>query len=450
MPRLVNVLALVFGILAAGVPWTAAGAQPLTPERAVELALRNNAQVIGAEAGVIEARGGVYGAYAGVLPSLSASLSRVESRTDAGVSFVPDSTGRLVATPPFDSEFQSTDPSVSANWSALRLSNWADLSSARKSLTASQLSRDATRNDVALSARRQFYEVVRSIKLADVSAGALRLARDDERRVRALFEVGSVSKSDLLKAQVRSAQSQLDQLTARNLVTTQRIALATLVGVAEAQLGELDTVLTFQPQSYDEAELLAEASRARPDLRAAETDLSAARSNLTAARLGRLPYVTASGSVSFNPESRNTRTLGGFETTIEGQSDRELSAQVALRWDVFDGLATDARVAAARGRVRRAEENRNALQRNLAGEVRQALLAYHEAVERDSVASRAVESATENLKLTQEKYNVGSGTILELIDAQVQLQRAQSDQVSALAAIRVAEAQIDRVRGRPR
>ena len=66
------------------------------------------------------------------------------------------------------------------------------------------------------------------------------------------------------------------------------------------------------------------------------------------------------------------------------------------------------------------------------------------------MAQGAIESAAENLKLTQQKYNVGSATILELIDAQVQLQRAQSDGVSALAAIRVAEAQIDRVRGRAR
>ena len=67
---------------------------------------------------------------------------------------------------------------------------------------------DAARNDVALSVRRQFYEVVKAVKLAEVAEGSLQLSRDDERRVKAMFEVGSVSKSDLLKAQVRSAQSE--------------------------------------------------------------------------------------------------------------------------------------------------------------------------------------------------------------------------------------------------
>ena len=116
--------------------------------------------------------------------------------------------------------------------------------------------------------------------------------------------------------------------------------------------------------------------------------------------------------------------------------------------DLFDGFAMDARSAAARARLMRARDTRDALRRNLEGEVHQALLAYNEAVQRDQVARRALDSATESLKLTREKYNVGSATILELIDAQVQLQRAQSDGVSALAAIRVAEAQIDRARGR--
>jgi outer membrane protein TolC len=50
--------------------------------------------------------------------------------------------------------------------------------------------------------------------------------------------------------------------------------------------------------------------------------------------------------------------------------------------------------------------------------------------------------------LNQQKYNVGSSTILELINAQVQLQQASSQRVTALAVIKIAEARIERVRGR--
>jgi outer membrane protein TolC len=64
------------------------------------------------------------------------------------------------------------------------------------------------------------------------------------------------------------------------------------------------------------------------------------------------------------------------------------------------------------------------------------------------VARRSFESSEESLKLIQQKYNVGSATILELITAQVSLQRAANTYVAALAQIKVAEAAIKRVRGR--
>jgi outer membrane protein len=268
-----------------------------------------------------------------------------------------------------------------------------------------------------------------------------------------MFEVGSVSKADLLRAQVRTAQSERDQLTSRHNVIVQRINLATLMGIREAELGEVDTVLVAAPQTYDEAALLAEAAQNRPDIKAADADLRAAKASLNAARMARLPYVTASGQITFETRSRN-RNIADIPPEVReptsdfsNESDRQHSAQLALRWDVFNLGQIDARISSARARVLRSQETYDALQRNLASEVHQQILAYAEATEGNRVAQRGLESARENLKLTQEKYNVGSATILDLIDAQVQLQNAANDLVRALAAIRVVEAQIKRVRG---
>lgn len=430
---------------------TNAGAAPLTADDAVRLALQKNAQVIGAEASVLEARSGLYGSMTGLLPSVRGSLSRSNSITTknqtSGVDFLGGQPFPYSNT--IDQESHGTTPSVSGSWPLLNLSNWSGYSSARNAMRAAQHGRQATRNDVALTVRQQFYEVVKAVRLDEVAAGALRLARDDERRVRALFEVGSVSKSDLLKAQVATAQSELDSLNAHQTTVAQRVALAELLGIRESEMADVDTVLTIQARSYDESSLLAEAKKNRPDVLAAEREASAAHASLNSARFAHLPYVTATGVMQFNTKSRGVTTVEGTVLpSLRSETDRFTGATLALNWDVFDGMATAARVSSARARVLRAEESKSALTRNLQSDVEQALLAYREALERDRVARRALDSATENLKLTQEKYNVGSATILELIDAQVQLQRAQSDGVSALAAIRVAEAQIDRVRGR--
>jgi outer membrane protein TolC len=436
-------------VLGAMLAAATAGAQPLTADRAVALALSKNSQVIAAEAGILDARSGLYGAYSSLLPQVQASLNRsgqwaknVTGNQAFGGFVTPSQTIS-------ESETYSTTPDISGTWAPLNLSSISSLFSARGGVRAAALRRSAARNDVVLIVRRQFYAVVQAIQQSQVNTEALRLARDDERRVNALFEVGSVSKSDLLQARVRTAQSELDSLTARQQISIQRIRLAEVVGVAEAELGEVDTVLTVSETTYDEEALVAEAERARPDVRAREQELAASKASLRAANFARLPYIGMSGSAQFNPTSSSRLELpDGSVQSTRRETDRVLSAGIGLNWDVFNGMATESRIASAKANVVRATDARDVARRNLRSEVHEVLLTHREANERYRVARRSLEAADENMKLTQQKYNVGSATILELIDAQVQLQRSRSQEVAALAAIRVAEAAIDRVRGR--
>jgi len=470
----------VASLALAGVAWlsTGAAAQPvLTADDAVKLALQRNSQMINASADVLSARGGLYGAFSGLLPHLSAGLSRSGSRVDkaSGSSLFGSFVTPSATT---DRESYSTSPQLSGSWQLLNLSSIAGLRSAHAGLKATELTRKATRADVALATRQQYYQVVQATKLIGVASQALTLARDSERRVRVLFEVGSVSRSDVLQAQVQTAQSQMDSIVACQALLVQRDLLAMQIGIEETRLGEVDTVLAFTPREFDEVGLLDEAAANRPDLKAAVLQLKAAKAGLSSARLSRLPYVSVAGSAGFDLSTAfrqksygTTRVFGPPhvhpdgtdslpvyqdlveeiptpETSGNSKVHRQYGASITLNWDFFDGLATDSRNATARARLMRAQNAYDVLHRNLAGEVHEAALTYQQVLASEAVAQAAVASATENMKLTQQKYNVGSATILDLITAQVALARAQSQLVNALAAIRVAEARIDRVRGR--
>ncbi|TMQ50871.1 MAG: TolC family protein [Candidatus Eisenbacteria bacterium] len=419
---------------------TSAPRGPLTIDEAVKLALANSSQIIGAEASVLDAQSGIYRSYSGILPSISADVAAALRE---------------------DFESYSSTPVISGSWTFLDLSALSAWSSARSGLHSAELAFKSTRQGVALDARRKFYDVVKSIHLSRVSSQALRLSRDNERRVKALFDVGSVSRSDLLKAQVRTAQSELDSLGKHNGISVARITLATALGIVERTMGEVDTVLTAEAQAYDEAQILSEAEAARPDLKSAKADWNAARASLRAANYLRLPALFARGSWTLRgPTSTSTTTFdeagfyfglpvqAGDKLSTRGDADRAYTGEIGLTWNLFSGFATEGSIASSRARVMRAKDNYEALHRNLASEVEQTLLTYREVVAAYGVAQRAVESAEENMKLTQQKYNVGSATILDLIDAQVQLQQAESDIVSALAGIRVVEATIEKVRGR--
>jgi outer membrane protein TolC len=445
---------LILAALALPVPSSSA---VLTADDAVKIALQKSPGILQAEASVLSARSGLWSAYSRVVPSVGFGATRSGSFTNetrgttaTGSLPTPNST--------FDSEAYRGSYGFSGQWNVFDPSGIVGLSSARSGMKAADLGHRATRADVTFQTKRLFYSVVKFVHLSRVSSQALKLSRDDERRVRALFDVGSVSKSDLLRAQVRTAQSVLDSILADHAVTTGRISLAQEIGVPEQQLGEVDTTLAVGSETPDMATVLAEARKHRPDIQAADADARSAELELRSAHFARLPAVVLSGSYSPNLVASSFFKAALFDSTgaelgrlpINTRSTTKglYSGSISLNLPLFDGFATDSRVAAARSRLVSATETRDALLRNLEDEVRQTLLAHQEAMERDAVGRTAVASARENLNLVQQKYNVGSATILDLIDAQVSLLQAASDLVSAMADIRIAEAAVDRVRGK--
>ena len=431
---------------------TSPASAAMTADDAVKIALQKSGQIVRANASVLNARSGLWGAYSRVLPNVSADARRSGSFTDEsrgtnafGSLLFPNRTT--------DQESYSGSYGLSGSWAVLDPSGIVGLSSARAGMKAADLGHKSSRADVRLATKQRFYATVKAMHLSRVQSRALRLARDDERRVRALFEVGSVSKSDLLKAQVRTASAQLDSTLADHDVVTQRELLAAQLGIPSAQLGEIDSTLSTEHATLDPTGVLEEARKNRPDIQAAEADLKAGELALRSAHWARLPSVVLQGS--WTPQSISSSHFNvDFAAPIDSlqnASDKtkgDYRGSIAVTMPIFDGFAIDSRVAAARSQLLNAKENRDALVRNLEGEVHQSLLSYQEATEREALARRAMESAAENMNLIQQKYNVGSATILDLIDAQLQLQRSASELVSALADIRVAEALVDRVRGK--
>ena len=454
-PAVLVVLAavLVFGI----VPPSPASAA-MTAEDAVKIALQKSGDIVRADANVLNARSGLWGAYSSVLPSITLQGSRGGENTRESKGAQAFGSAPL---PTLSKDFVGYQGSwgLTGRWAILDPSGIVGLSSARAGMKAADLGHKSSRADVRLATKRQFYSTVKAMHLAVVQARALRLARDDERRVRALFEVGSVSKSDLLKAQVRTASAQLDSTLADHDVITQRLLLASQLGIPQEQLGEVDSTLSNVHETLDASGVLEEARKNRPDIQAAEADFKAGELALRSAHFLRLPSIVLNGEYTPNSVTSSNFTRGVFDlstgaftgtqhTDLSSTTKDDYRGSVSVSMPIFDGFLTDSRVAAARSQMINAKETRDALMRNLESEVRQSLLSYQEATEREALARRAMESASENMNLVQQKYNVGSATILDLIDAQLQLQRSASELVSALADIRVAEALVDRVRGK--
>jgi outer membrane protein len=114
-------------------------------------------------------------------------------------------------------------------------------------------------------------------------------------------------------------------------------------------------------------------------------------------------------------------------------------------WD--SGNAAGAK-GAARARIDQTKSAQELLRQRLELDIRGAQVSVRDAEERMRVTALSVEEARRALVVEQERYRVGAGSSIEVIDAQVALTRAETNAIRATNDYRIALAQLDYALGR--
>jgi len=446
-------MAIVTSPVAPGVPaeetWSIA--------RCIETALKQNVDVRSAKARTSQASGGALRAWSNVLPSVTggASYTRVKPDKRSSVRslevFTIDTTG-IDTTTYFGSVSNQKFGSISASLDAnlFNIPAWSQKRQQDHLRTSAVYGESETRNDVVFRVKQQYFQCVKARRLADVARDSEKLARDEETRSEALFQVGSVARGDVLKARARRATTQLTRIQADNQVNIQRQILKQIIGVELATSLDVDTSMDEGTVAVpDSAAVLSQALRSRPTLASAQASERAARAGLFGARTARVPKVTGSVDVE---RSRITedQDYAGYGSLSDEHYSTQWSGAVRLSIPFFDGLATEGNLRSAKGSLVESEAARRQLELDVSVEAQQSWLLLKEAVERIAVAREGVASAEEDHKFSKGRYELGAGTYLDLLNAEVSLEQARQQLVEALADARVAEAALERAIGERR
>jgi outer membrane protein TolC len=177
----------------------------------------------------------------------------------------------------------------------------------------------------------------------------------------------------------------------------------------------------------DIEQLLDEAARNRPELRAALAQIEIQRAAVRSAKARYWPTVTAGGDFGWLgrtfPPSMNQWNLG-----------------LGVDWSLFTGFDRTYQLQASKANLAQAIAERENLLRGIELEV---WTAYHQIIESSKAidaAGRFVASAEENARVAEGEYKNGTGSIIALTDAQTsrsvaraQLVRARLDWYTAMA-----------------
>jgi outer membrane protein TolC len=352
-----------------------------------------------------------------------------------------DLQGRPVQPTGFDFESYS----FSLNSSILLFdwgSNIKSLNSAKRDAEASEYALQYQKDLVTANVIRAYYNLVRDLYLILVEEESVRAAQRNLDQVEAFFAIGSNTKADVLRARVRLGNSQLALISARNNAEVSRATLASQLNYPLHQTFAVDTSFAVTIVAPDLDSEIAYMLEHRSDLLGRQKQVNAASDNVTATQNRRWPTLAASWQYSWNdrqfPDGANF-----FE------NEYSWGVGLVLNWNVFDRYQTKSSILNAKAQNRVAEYN---LQQQKLDAILEVKTIYHrlkEAEERMRVSEVTENESSENLRLAEERYRVGAGTILETVDAQYVLQQARSDLVRARCDYLIARAELQRATGRP-
>jgi len=209
---------------------------------------------------------------------------------------------------------------------------------------AAVLDLQAVINDALLQVRTSFYSVLLAREQIKVQESNLELLQQQLKTATDRFEAGTVSSFEKLRAEVAVANAKAPLITARNNYRLAIEALRFALGFSTppSAVGRNEPVfagtLDFTPRQFDRLAALDAARANRPDLVRLARLAESREEAVTTARSGGLPTVSAYGGWALRKGPTN-----GF-----GDSSNGWLLGVQSDWAIFDGRATQGRVAQAR------------------------------------------------------------------------------------------------------
>ena len=406
----------------------------LTLSAAVDLALEKNIDVIRSQNAVESADSKVLAAYGSYLPTVSASGGWTRNQTDqqAGVRNV---SGQNVTFPSSFSVSNTFSAGASLNYTLFNgFARESSFKSAKAGAVSTQEQQKRTRQTIRNSVENSYLDILRNEQLVKVVDENLKRDQRQLERITESNKVGAVALADVYRQQSQVAADEMNVINAQNTFDQSKADLIALIGldpgvdykIADASVSPVidQTELKSTQQNYQNSQAFYDrALAARSDCLSAKENVNAAEAGVTAARSGYFPSVST--YLQYGLYNDYLTPLGDLS------NNKNTSWGIRLNWNVFDAFQTNEALQSAISSKHDADAAMLQAERAIAVALKKAFLNLDAARKQVEVSQMGLTSATEDRKIAEERYNLGSGTLLDLLTANAGLVNAEVNSVDA-------------------
>jgi outer membrane protein TolC len=319
--------------------------------------------------------------------------------------------------------------------------SWNKVKQAKSQLGIAKQNHRSTKTRVIQNVIKSYYGLLQAQQLFDVSEQNLEMSNQQISLVQKQYDLGVVKRTDLLKAQVSLGQARVGVLTKKTTLQNARRVLFNDMGMQD--FGQPITAVEKEwiaPQLPTSSEVLSFLKTQSPALLIAQAQINLGDISYQMVKGLRLPSLNS--SVSYSANGQNSEVL--MESL---KDDWSLGLNFSISIPIYTGNALSAQQYQAKLSKQQSEYNYITLLNDLrvqAELIRESLKNYSEII---PLNQAVVASAEEDLNLAQERYSLGSATILEVLDAQVSLIRSNSTLINTIHDARMQAANLKALLG---
>lgn len=357
-----------------------------------------------------------------LLPQIGASASYITG-TNEGTSLEADTTGEF-ATVNFTSEFDETSWNVGLRQTIFRWDQFIAMKQADKIAARAEVVYEAAQQDLMVRVVQRYFDVLAAEdRLASIHADREAIARQLE-QAKQRFEVGLIAITDVQESQAAYDLSVAAEIGAKRDLATARELLRELTGeyVPELAAPTEEFPLT-RPNPTDVEAWIDLAMEQNLQLLASRFDEKIARDEISFRRGGHYPTLDlVAGRTSSDTDSDRRFGNSPFLAANSGIDGDYIGVEFSL--PIFSGGTTTARVREAVYLHRASMAQLQRVARETERAVRDAYLGVLSEISRVNALEQAVASSRIALEATQAGFEVGTRTIVDVLNSQRALYQA--------------------------
>ena len=295
-----------------------------------------------------------------------------------------------------------------------------------------------TEEELVLNVSSLFYSILAQRQVIKSLEFSEKTLQKHLKRVRELINAEKAAGVDRLRTEVRVADLEQLLVRERNILAIQRRMFTKILGLDNPDTSVVPSgTLALNRTSIPETDqALRQAFKNRPDYLAAHAALEAQVEMVNAAEAGRWPEVSLTGSYGGRWAVNPTDKPAGTDSAVD-----ESQVGIVVDVPIFEGGRINARIQLESSRLQAARERLRQLELQIRLDVETAILNIDSAAKREAATRKTIEQARESLRIERQKYELGVGTITDVLDAQSALLDAQTNYYRTLDDYRISVAQ---------